>query len=300
MLLLIAVVVTWGISPNISKILLGAYSPAIYTAATAFVGFVGVLCVCAKKLKKLNKWYFIVGVPTGVFYSAACILQRIGLTSTTPTMYSFLENLSCLVVPFLVWIMTKKRPKIWKFMGAVICLVSVYILGNGKLSGSFGIGNILCGLAGIFYGVNMAVTGCKAKKLDPALYLLVQFGVHMIISTIYALLFEKIVFSFELKHIAIVIGLTLVSTVLGWIIRTICLTHLDPSLVSVIMPFSSVVTAIISVSIGQDALTAYLIIGAILGVIAAIVSDFDPAKFKKKKESASIKEGERTASGNGE
>ncbi len=273
LLLLISVVIIWGISPNVSKYLLGHYSPAGKSAFTSAVAFFAMLVLSLGKLKKLNLSYFKVAIPTGVFYSAACIMQQIGLSSTTPTMYAFLENMSCLVVPLLVWAMTKKRPTLFKLLSAVLCLLSVFILGGARLDISFGIGNILCGLAGLFYGVNIAVTGVKAKKLDPMLYLLIQFGVNFVISTTYAHIFEDIKFTVDAGLISLMVGITLVSTVIGWFLRTICLKHLDPTLVAVIMPFSSVVTTVISIAIGEDKLTPYLVIGVIVGLAAALISD---------------------------
>ncbi len=271
--LLTLVVIIWGISPNVSKYLLGHYSPAVKTAFSSGVAFFSMLIFSVKKLKRLNLSYFKIAVPTGIFYSCACILQQTGLTLTTPTMYAFLENMSCLVVPLLVWAMTKKRPTVFKLASAVLCLLSVYILGGAKLEGAFGIGNILCGLAGILYGFNIAITGVKAKKLDSMLYLLIQFGVHFLISSVYALGFEETVFTFDIGLISLMVGITLVSTVLGWFIRTICLKHIDPTLVSVIMPFSSVVTSVISVAIGEDSLTLYLVFGVIIGLCAVLISD---------------------------
>ncbi len=293
LLLLIFVVLIWGTAPNVSKYLLGHYSPAAKTAFTSLVAFLAVLGICAGKLKKLNRQYFKIAVPTGVFYSSAYVLQQIGLSKTSPTMYAFLENLSCLVVPLMVWVMTRRRPRIFQFIAAGLCILSVYILGGGSLfSGGLGVGDLLCGLAGLLYGVNIAVTGIKAKKLDAGLYLLIQFGVNCIISTTYALSFEDITFSVNAGHLALCIGITLVSSVMGWIIRTVCLQHLDPSLVAVVMPFSSVVTAIISVIIGNDVLSVNLVVGALLGVFAALVADFDPVRFKKKfRKKAVVKEG---------
>ncbi len=279
---LFGVVIVWGIAPNAHKYLFGYYSPAVKTAFTALIAFVAMLAISGKKLKTLNKDYFKVALPTGAFYSVACVLQQIGLSKTTPTMYAFLENLACLVVPFLVWYMTKTRPSYFKFIGALLCLFSVYILGGGKLDGAFGLGDLLCALSGVLYGVNIAVTGVKAKNLDSGLYLTVQFGVHLIISTAYAFLFERpIVFSWDFGALALCVGITLVSTVIGWLLRTICLKHLDASVVSVIMPFASVVTATASVLIGSDILTPYLVVGAILGLAAAIIADLEPKKKEK-------------------
>ncbi len=116
-----------------------------------------------------------------------------------------------------------------------------------------------------------------------SLYLTIQFGVNLIISTTYALIFEEAVFTAKFFPIALCVGVVLISSVMGWLIRTICLKHIDATIVSVIMPFSSVVTMIISVIIGNDVLTVYLVVGALLGVLSALIANFDPKKFIKEK-----------------
>ncbi len=293
--MLLLIVLIWGISPIIGKWLLGYYSPVIKTAASSVVAFAAMLVICAVtgKLKNLNGKYFAVALPTGIFYSSACILQSIGLESTTPAMLSFLENLSCITVPALVWMMTKRRPSVFKFAGAFICLASVYILGcsDGFASFKFGTGELLCAVAGLFYGVNIAVTGIKARELEAPLYLLVQFGVNVIFSSVFACFWGTPVFTFSPLPLVLLVGVVLVSTVFGWIVRTICLKHLDPTLVTVIMPFSSVVTTVISIFAGMDKISPQLIVGAALGVCAVIVCDIKKqAKNEKNEEKRTKKE----------
>ncbi len=282
--MLLLVVFMWGLAPNVYNYLGGHYSPAIRTAFASIVAFVAMLCVCAKKLKRLHKRYFLVAVPTGIFYSSACVLQQVGLSNTSPTMYAFLENMSILIIPFMVWVMTKRRPPVTQFIAAAVCVLSIFVLGGAfsMFQGSWKMGDTLCGIAGLLYGVNIAVTGVKARDLDAGLYLLIQFGVHCIISTTYAVCFEDIVFSFKPQHLALCVGITLVSTVLGWLLRTICMKHLDTSLVAIIMPFSSIVTTVISLCLGTDTFTWYLVFGALIGVFAAIIADFDLSRFKRK------------------
>ncbi len=292
-IMLVSVVLIWGIVPSIKNILLTNYKlPAsIMTSFSAIIAFVAMLAICGKSLKKLNKEYFKIALVTGAFYSVACVIQNEGLKHTSSAMYSFLENLSCLIVPFLVWYLTKKRPLIFKFIGAFLCLFSLFILcfRNGFGTFHFGIGEILCALAGLFYGVNIAVTGIKAKNLDAKLYLLVQFGVHALISIVYAIINTIIStkngaepITFDFTYILILTAMVLISTVLGWLIRTICLTHLAPSFVAIVMPFSSVITAIVAVILGEEVLSTGLILGAIIGAVAAIVSDIDIDRIKRK------------------
>ena len=47
--------------------------------------------------------------------------------------------------------------------------------------------------------------------------------------------------------------------------------HVAPTVVAVMMPFSSIITSIISVALGMDVLTINLVAGAILGFIAMVI-----------------------------
>ena len=49
-----------------------------------------------------------------------------------------------------------------------------------------------CGLAGIFYGVNIAGTGACIKKLNATLYLLIQSSISMLFSLITALVLNRV------------------------------------------------------------------------------------------------------------
>lgn len=48
----------------------------------------------------------------------------------------------------------------------------------------------------------------------------------------------------------------------------------DPSAVAVMMPFSSVMTTVISICTGSDTLSFNLVIGVTLGLVAIILSGF--------------------------
>ena len=51
--------------------------------------------------------------------------------------------------------------------------------------------------------------------------------------------------------------------------------HVDASVVSVIMPFSAVITGVVSVIFGIDTLSFNLVAGGLLGVAAVIISGAD-------------------------
>lgn len=281
---IVFVVLVWSLFPIITKNLLTIYTPSLWDTVGSLVAVIALLILSRKKLKLLNWDYIKVALPTGIFFSAACLTQKFGLTMTTPAMFSFLENTSCIIVPILMLLFAKQRFTFAKFLSAVLCLAGVFALCSDGMTLQLGPGEILCALAGVFYSVNIAGTGAFAKKLDASLYLLIQFSVHCVISFGYSILFvDAWNFSFAPQHLSALVGIVLISTVLCWLIRTACLKNLDPSFVAVAMPFTSVVTGIVSVLAGTDSLSFALVAGAVLIFAAIMISGLSDTGNRKSK-----------------
>lgn len=291
------VVFIWGAAPLLTLQLYKFYSPAARVCFSELVLLITYIIMSKNHLKELNKEYIKIGVSTGIFLSLATITQHIGLPYTTPARFAFLENLSCITVPVLMYILKRKKPTATTVLSCLICLLSAFVLNGASLSGaSWGIGEILCAIAGLLYGFNIAGTSAYAKKLYAPLYLAVQATVGFVISLIFTVILnfttvttpegvqmpmEKAVFSFSAEHILLSVLCTLVVSALCWTIRTNTLKHIDASIVAVIMPFSAVITGILSVLSGKDSLNLNLIFGSVLGVLAILLSSFDDI-FKRK------------------
>lgn len=278
---LVFVILVWGIIPLVTLHFYDYYSPTIRIAFGDLICAAVLLVIARKHLKLLDKSYFKIAIPTGFFMAVANILQKIGLQYTTPTHYAFLENLSCLVVPILLIFFVKKKPSALTILAAVLCLLSSFVLTgmNADSGGVSVLGDILCALAGVFYGVNIAGTGAFAKKLYAPLYLMIQMFTEMLVSFVGAMVFhvtqiETIVFSFDWRLLLANVAVIFLSSTVCWLIRTNAMKHVDASVVAVMMPFSSVVTTVASIIAGKDVLTVNLGIGVVLGLVAIILSGF--------------------------
>lgn len=298
------VVFVWGAVPLFTLQLYKFYSPTIRVCFSEIVLVAAYLFLSRKHLKEFNVSYLKIGIPTGIFMTLANICQKIGLLYTTPAKYAFLENLSCITVPVIVFIIARKKPKFTTILGCFVCLFSTFVLNGASFSGtSWGMGEILCGAAGLLYGVNIALTGLYAKKLNTTLYLATQAVTNFFVSLIFAVLFnfisiptqqgariiEPIVFSFKPVHMLFVILLALISSALCWTIRTNAMKHIDASIVAVIMPFSAAVTGILSVFAGTDTFSPNLVFGILLGLFAIFLSSFDDILKNVQTEGALLK-----------
>ena len=293
--MLIFVIFLWGVSPLINAVLNDKCSVGLRSVLISGISVITLLTICGKRLKNLNKEYFKWALPTGACVAIASITQKIGLYYTTPTKYAFLENLSCVVVPIILFFAIKKRPSVLTIISSVLCLIGAFVLGGMNFSAeniTFGIGEVLCSLAGVLYGVNIAYTGNKIKKFDALIFLFVQQCASAAIGALSLVVFsnvkingapiEVVNFVFDASIILLILALALVSNVLCWFLRIYALKFVNPAAVAVMMPFSAVVTGVMSLIIGMDTLSTEFVLGALISLAAVILSSIADIKYEKK------------------
>ncbi len=282
------VVLVWGTSPLFTLDMYKYYSPTARLVFAEIVSLTAYIAVSWKKRREYSLDYIKVGIPTGCFMTLANMSQKIGLLYTTPARYAFLENLICISVPIIMFVLVKKKPSFMTVMSSLVCLVSVFVL-NGISFGegsSWGVGEILCAAAGLLYGFNIAGTSVFAKKLYPPLYLATQSAVALVIYSASMIVFDKlslvngepiesIKISFEPAHLLYVAVLALIISVLCWTLRTNAMKYVEASVVSIIMPFAAVVTSVISIILGKDTLSINIVGGGLLGMLAIFLSTYD-------------------------
>ncbi len=282
---IISVVLIWGLIPSAKKALIGdSFSASVYSAITAFAAACVLLAMSWKQIKNLNRDYFKIAVPTGLCVGLAALVQALAYNfNASPTNQAFLENLSCVVVPILLFVIVKKRPSLLTCGASLICLVSSMVLAGVFTVGlDFGAADILNALAGVFYGVNIAITGIYAKKYIASLYVMIQLFVQAILSAIMAVAFNFInvggspidpfVFTPNVLLILAIVGIGILSNSVCWTIRTSAMKYVSANVVAVIMPFSAVITGVFALILGQDEPSLSLLIGAILGLAASFMS----------------------------
>lgn len=281
---IVFVVFVWGLYPIFTSDLLGSYSGGAFTFVSSLFSAVVLFLECIPNLKRIDRSYFKVAVPTGLFVALANLFQKIGLQYTTPTQYAFLENLSCVVVPILLFVFIRKKPGFLTILSSVLCLAGCFVLSGLASSGgvSIGRGEILCALAGVMYGVNVAATGVYANRFHAILYVMIQMWVNVLVSGGVALALhlirvdgapiERFVFSWDPKKLLLVAVLVLSISCFGWIVRTEALKYVNPSAVAVIMPFSSVVTGVVAVCVGKDTFGLPLLFGGLIIILSSVLS----------------------------
>lgn len=303
LLALILVVILWGIAPVVSKYLFDNhyYSPALLVAIRGFLSCIVMLVfiLITKGFKDLNKSYLIC-IPAGLFLGAAYLFQFIGLDTTTPAKNTFLESMSCIAVPLMMFILVREKPTITSIVAALACLLGSFVLcGKGwDFSEMFTkptVGDILSAIGGIFFGIDIAFTKVFAKNKNPWVYVFFQLIILTIMSLLYALPFEKKYFSWHYTNIFIMFFLGVICTAICWVLRTISIRNVSAVTCAVLMPMAAVVATLVSIMFKVEAFSWNVVVGGLIitasivisGVIDAVNDKKALAKQEEKKEEVS-------------
>ena len=288
---LLLVVLLWGIAPVVSKYLFdnNFYSPALLVAARGLSSCIVMLIfiLCTKGFKQVTKAYLIC-IPAGLFLGAAYLFQFIGLEGTTPAKNTFLESISCIAVPVMIFILTREKPSLSAILAAVACLVGAFVLcGNGwDFSAMFTaptMGDIFSAIGGVFFGIDIAFTKVFAKGKNPVVYVFFQLVILTIMSFAYALPFEKnLSFSCYFPNILIVLFLGVGCTALCWLMRTDAIKNVSAVTCAVIMPMAAVLATLFSIMFRIEQFSWNVVVGGLIITLAIIISGIYDAKVEKK------------------
>ena len=294
---LISVVLIWSLSPIISnlKLVKSNYSPGMIIALRSLFATLALAVINGKKLKNINKAYFKVAVPSGIVLAAATLCQMVGYRyEAAPGESAFLENIAVIVIPILLFLFTRKVPSWTKILAAVLCFIGSAIIAmagsNGNLF-SVSLGKWLACIAGVMYGVNFVITGLFTKKLEAGVFVFIQLAIQTVAALTYSFIGESVLmadekvfaFTFDILPFITVALVGIIATGICWTLRAYCLQNIPVMVVSIIMPFSSVLTGVWSVVGGMEALTWNLLVGGAVILVAILIAELGDAKKEKQK-----------------
>ena len=294
-LLLILATVAWGTSFFILKETIETVNELFVLALRFLISGVLLGVIFYKKFKKLSKTSMTRGLILGIILSLAYVIQTYGLKLTTPSRNAFLTSSYCVMVPFIVWIMTRRAPKLYNVISAVLCLVGIgFVSFSSKLELGFEylIGDMLTLVCAVFYGLQLIfIDKYQQSGEDNVTLLVIELLTVGIVcgalSLIVELPFRPQGFILKLEQILKIGYLTIVCTLFAQLFLIYGQKHTTVNQSSIILSLEAVFGALFSVVLGNEKLTAGLIIGFVIIFVAMIINELklDPLKLFNNKKS---------------
>ena len=260
-LILMTAAAVWGLGFVIGKSAIATVGATWFTAIR-FLGAGIVLVIllfphlkrnfCRKTLKA----GLIIGVATFMGFWT----QFLGLGLTTPSKNAFLSACYCLTVPFIWWVVSRRRPPAKTLIAAAICTVGIGLVSLTE-GFSISLGDGVSIASAVLYGAEIVIIGLVMRDND-VLALLLAFTTQPMPTMTQVATPE---FIGAMTYVA------MLSAAFGAVAQNTAQAHLSPSEAGLLCSLESVFCALFSVVFFGEVLTARMAVGFAF-IFAAIVA----------------------------
>jgi drug/metabolite transporter (DMT)-like permease len=269
---LFAAALIWGSSFFMMKHVVAVF-PTHYLLAIRFTAAAVLLAASfRKRLYRPGRRTLLAGLAVGGTMFVAYAFQTLGLTGTTPGKNAFLTAVYCVIVPFLYWLIDRRRPDRFNIAAAFLCLLGIGLVSlDGDLS--MGRGDALTLVCGFFFACNIVAVARFSREIDLIVLTIFQFAVAAACCWICALAFERFPPQIPGSVLGELVYLTLCVSTLAYLCQNFGLKHEEPTAAAIILSLECVFGVLFSLIFYGERLTLRLATGFAVIFLAVIISE---------------------------
>lgn len=277
---LIAVTVIWGGGFVASDMALESLRPfqimtIRFLLASILMGAAGI-----RELKGMNIKEIRAGMLMGAALFTGFAFQIVGLQYTTPSKNAFLTALNVVMVPFIAFVILKKKIGGKSIAGAVMAIVGVGLLSLEK-NLTLGLGDALTLVCAAGFAFQIFFTSEFVKKYRAVALNFIQMLTAVTLSFVCLLIFKETEFHVSAKGWLSVLYLGVISTALCYLLQTASQRYVDETKAAIILSMESVFGTLFSILILHEQVTIRMICGCVIILAAVIVSNLADVQGEK-------------------
>lgn len=210
-----------------------------------------------------------------------------GVRFTATSRASFIVGAYIIFVPFVYILIRRKFPRLQDFAGTALCLIGLGVILLDSSFGGINQGDLLVGVAALFYSFHVVVSAKFAKGADTFLLNMIQLCTCGCISLAVALLTAELPRGLSLGDFSGPLYLAVVSTVLPYMCSLYGQKYVRTTTSAVILSFESVFGCLSSIILLGEKISLRFVVGAIIVMLSFFVTE---GLGSKKKEEAATAE----------
>lgn len=264
---------TWGSTFVIIKNSTDSLDPNFIMAMRFTIALAILIIVNLKHLKELTASHFKRGFLMGITLWGSYGFQTVALAlDATPGKCAFLISVYCVIVPFLYWLVSKKRPDKFHIIAAVLCVLGIGLVSyNGGLA--MNIGDALTLLSGLSCAVNIVLISIMCKGEGGLLLTMLQIGYVALFSWLVVIFTGGFPQGFDAPAMLGTAYLGVCATAMCIAFQTYGLKHTNPTSASIIFSLEAVFGVIFSIIFYHEKVTLRMGIGFAVIFFAVILSE---------------------------
>ena len=269
---LLMVAVIWGSGFVVTENTLEYITPYYLLSYRFMISFLLMGFVFFKRFKKVNFSDLKAGLIIGIFLFGGFATQTVGLKYTTAGKQAFITATNVVMVPFIYWGISKKKPDIYDVIAAFFCSIGIGIL-SFESNLTIGYGEFLTFICAIFFALHISSIGYFSKKHDPIVLTIVQFFIAGVFSIVFAILFEPKVSGVSRGAIFPILYLSLFSTLIAFLVQNMAQKYTSSTHAAIILSLEAVFGSLLSLIFLKEPFTIKLLIGCFTILISIITTE---------------------------
>lgn len=271
-LALLFVAILWGGGFVVTKNVLDVVSPFYLSGIRFLIAGLFLNIIFFKRFKKITKHDIKAGIIVGFFMFLGFAFQTVGIQYTSAGVSAFITASNVVMVPFIYWALTKKRPNRFEMVGAIICFVGIGIISFERGMG-VGFGEFLTFMCAIGFALQIVAVGFFAREVDSFVLSAVQFYFTSIVSFILAFIFEPPLPQITSDMVMPILYLGLVSSMLAFTIQNVAQKYTTTTHAAILLSLEAVFGSLFGILLlGEEASTRF-IMGSIIILVSVITSE---------------------------
>lgn len=269
---LLFVAIIWGSGFVVMKNTLQNMTPFYILGFRFLISTLLLGIITFKKLKLISRKELKSGIIIGLFLFIGFATQSVGLKYTTAGKQGFITATNVVMVPFMYWVITKKKPDIFEFFAAMLCFVGIGVL-SLDTNLTIGYGEFLTFLCAIAFAMHIVSVGYFVKEVDPFSISVIQLGTAAVLSFIFAFLFEPRIKYISSVTVFPILYLAIFGTMIAFLIQNIAQKYTSSTHVAIILSLEAVFGSIFALIFLKEAFTIRFLIGCLAIFISVIASE---------------------------
>lgn len=281
---LVLAALIWGFAFVVVKNSLDQIPPTYMLAFRFTIAAAGLGILFHRQLRGLGRHAWVQGGILGLLLFLSYELQTIGCHYTTAGKNAFLTTSYVVMVPFLDWMLSKKRPDRYCVAAAFLAIFGIGLLSlEGDLS--MNIGDALTLACGVGYALHMIYISRFTQSESPVVLTVLQIGVAALLSWILAPLLEGRfpAAAFRWDCVASMLYLGLLSTMAAYLLQNVGQKYTTASTASILLSLESVFGIFFSTLFLQELFTLKMATGCGLIFVAVIMAETKFSFLRKEK-----------------
>lgn len=285
--LMVVATAIWGLGTVVVKSTVEDLTPAWIVGIRFFAAGLLLGLIMAPKVKRrLDASHIKTGAVLGILLFLSYWTNTLGLTDTTASNSAFLTTFYVIIIPFMNWVITKRRPTRFTLIAAILCLTGLGFVAYGGGSGfSLRFGDLVTLGSAVFLSLHVIATAQVAEGHSVTVLTIVQFLVAGSIGVLMGAIAGPMPDfpSFSAETWMSLAFLAAFASCVALLLQNLGVAHTEPVQASLFLSLESVFGVLFAVILLGEMPTSATYLGFVLIFAGIMFSEYVPLKMANRR-----------------